>query len=91
MLVWVAISENGISKELIRPVGAPAINQYIYLQECLIKRLQPFIEEYHSDGKYIFWPDCASSHYAYSVTKWMDDNINYVPEHPPKVPQARPI
>ena len=64
MLVWVVISENGISKALIRPAGAPAMNQYIYLQECLIERLQPFIEEYHSDGIYIFWPNCASSHHA---------------------------
>ena len=63
MLVWIAISEHGFSEPLIRPVGAPAINQHIYLQECLIKRLMPFINQHHSDGNYVFWPDCASSHY----------------------------
>ena len=28
------------------------------------KRLFPFIEEFHIDGNYIFWPDMASAHYS---------------------------
>lgn len=93
LLVWIAISEKGISKPLIRCVDAPAINQDIYLNECLVKRLMPFIHEHHSDVNYIFWPDLASSHYANKVVSWMDENINYVHKdmNPPNVPQARPI
>lgn len=37
MLVWLAISERGISEPYIRPVRSPAINQNIYLEECLKK------------------------------------------------------
>ncbi len=54
VLVWVAISERGISKPLIRPSKSAAINSAIYIKECLEKRLLPFINEYHPDHNYVF-------------------------------------
>ena len=65
-----------------------------YLRECLIKRLLPFINKYHSDKEVLFWPDLAPIHYANSVKEWLNDNsIGFVGryENPPAVPQARPI
>lgn len=93
ILVWMAISERGMSEPLIRGSKSVSINQWIYLKECLKKRLLPFINNKHSDGKYIFWPDLASSHYANSCVTWMSENINFVQKemNPPNVPQARPI
>ena len=40
-----------------------AINSEVYIKECLT-RLKDFIDEYHSDGNYIFWPDLATAHYS---------------------------
>ena len=70
LLVWMAISPRGITSIYIGPSGQ-AVNQEIYLKECLQKRLQPFINKYYRDTKYIFWPDLATSQYANSVTKWL--------------------
>ena len=70
------------------------INQYVYLEECIRKRLIPFINANHTDSKYLFWPDLARSHYATSVIEFMEQNgIKYVKKHdnPPNVPECRPI
>ena len=67
ILVWIAISERGFSEVFVQSVNASAMNQDIYLEECLVKRLKPFINRYHSDGKYLFWPDLTSAHYATKV------------------------
>lgn len=93
VLVWVAISAKGISEPLIRPWKSVAINQEIYLTECLQKRVLPFINKHHQDKKYVFWPDLASAHYANSCVNWMKKNVNFVSKemNPPNVPQARPI
>lgn len=93
LLVWVAISPRGISQSFVVPSGL-AVNQEIYLKECIIKRLTPFIQKYHSDGNYVFWPDLASSHYAKSVLSHLrEKNINFVEkaDNPPCVPELRPI
>ena len=71
-----------------------AINPEVYLNECIIKRLVPFINKYHSNGNYVFWADLALSHYAYSVTDWLEEqNIPFVPKdmNPANLPEARPI
>lgn len=93
VLVWLAISERGISAPLILSSKSVSINQNVYLNDCLKKRLLPFIQDKHSDGNYLFWPDLASAHYAGSCVSWMEDNINFVAKNmnPPNVPQARPI
>jgi hypothetical protein len=93
VLVWLAISNRGVSKLFMVPSGL-AINQHVYLKECIIKRLVPFIKKHHQNGDYVFWPDLASSHYAKSVTNWMDKkNVKYVPKliNPANLPEARPI
>ena len=61
-LVWQAIDENGnISKPYISDRSMTA---EIYLNECLKKRLLPFIEEHYAKDEILFWPDLATVHYA---------------------------
>ena len=93
ILVWVAISPAGISSSFILP-SKMAINQEVYLEECLKKRLLPFVKKYHSTGNYVFWPDLASSHYANSVQEWLvESKIPYIPKkmNIANVPEIRPI
>ena len=69
----------------------------IYINECLAKRLLPFIREHHPDSNYIFWPDLAGCHHSKQTvnkqTAWMDENFKSLPKeiNPPNVPQARLI
>ena len=93
LLVWLAMSSKGMSSILIRPSGN-AINQHVYLNECIQKRLVPFIRKHHIGTKYVFWPDLASSHYAKSVLDWLQsNNIPFVANeaNPANVPEVRPI
>jgi len=73
LLVWVAISKKGRSSFLFRPQKEGAINGQVYAKECMRKRLIPWIKKHYPDGKYIFWPDLASSHYANPVLKVLAD------------------
>ena len=93
LLMWIAISERGMSKPLFRKSSAVAINADIYIDECLNKRLLPFIHKHHSDFRYTFWPDLASAHYAGATVSWMEQNVNFVPKYSntPNIPQARSI
>lgn len=93
ILMWIAISERGMSKPLFRSSKSTAICSKVYIQECLEKRLLPFIEKYHSDYNYLFWPDLASAHRSAETISWMNEMIYYVPVNmnPPNVPKARPI
>uniref|UniRef100_T2MAU0 C-myc promoter-binding protein n=1 Tax=Hydra vulgaris TaxID=6087 RepID=T2MAU0_HYDVU len=71
-----------------------AINQKIYLEDCIKKRLIPFIKEHHQDSQFVFWPDLATSHYANSVQAYLNgQNVRFVPkeDNPANVPEARPI
>ena len=71
-----------------------AINGLVYLEECINKRVIPFIKEYHSDGNYVFWHDKASSHYTKrAINRLNAENINFLPkiDNPTKLPEARPI
>jgi len=93
VLVWVAASVHGLSEPLITPSGL-AINQYIYADECIRRRLLPFIRSNHSDNNYQFWPDLASSHYASSVQDFLrENNVNFVnkDDNPANLPEVRPI
>lgn len=92
VLVWLAISKKGISKVFF--CHASSMNKEIYASQCIRKRLLPFIEELHSDGNYLFWPDLASCHYAHDVIDtFVETGINFVHKdlNPPNVPQLRPI
>jgi hypothetical protein len=93
VLVWIAISPKGMSSAYFLPAGL-AINQDVYLEECLKKHLLPFIRKYHVNDNYVFWPDLASSHYARKVTTWLEEqNIDFVPRdiNPANLPEVRPI
>lgn len=92
VMVWIAMSAKGLSEPYITKSGN-AINASIYSKECL-NRLVEFIAKYHSDDKYIFWPDLATSHYAkLTQSEYARLKINVVPKNlnPPNVPQVRPI
>ena len=73
--VWVAISNRGISKQLFQPSKSEAVDSGIYINECLEKRLLPFILEHQPDSNYIFWPDLAGCHYSKQALAWMNENI----------------
>jgi hypothetical protein len=93
LLVWMAVSSKGISS-IYTHRSKLAINQGPYLNECLRKRLLPFINKHHQNDNILFWPDLASSHYSNQVQQFLQtNNVNYVRRHqnPPNVPQARPI
>jgi len=65
-----------------------------YLDECITKRLIPFIDKYHNRSDVLFWPDMATIHYSGVVTQALNsNNIEFIPKdhNPPNCPQARPI
>lgn len=93
VLMYLAVSERGIS-EMLLTESRIAVNQQTYTEQCLRRILLPFLQKYHADGNYVFWPDKASSHYARMAMHFMASNgINLVPkEHnPTNLPQCRPI
>lgn len=91
-LVWQLVDSRG---NICSPfVTTKTMTAKIYLDECIKKRLWPFIKKYHPDMRILFWPDLARCHYARIVTKWLSrKGINFVQErrNAPNVPQARPI
>ena len=94
ILVWTAISTNGISLPFFAKQQQQAINEKTYLKERIVMRLIPFIKTYHLNDKVLFWPDLASSHYSNMVTSYLDqNNIQFVDKHfnPQNCPQIRPI
>ncbi|CAF2036103.1 unnamed protein product [Rotaria magnacalcarata] len=93
IMIWMAISSKGVSDVYVHK-SKQAIRQDTYLNQCINKRLLPFIEKYHQDNNYLFWPDLASAHYSKSVQERLNEkNVLFVirEDNPPNVPQARPI
>ncbi|MEE4248748.1 MAG: hypothetical protein V2I33_25500 [Kangiellaceae bacterium] len=93
VLVWIAISDRGLSQAFFQPSGF-AITKEVYSDECITRRLVPFLSEHHSDGNYLFWPDLASAHYAkHSLARLQELGVQFVPKekNPPNVPQLRPV
>ncbi|RWS20571.1 uncharacterized protein B4U80_05270 [Leptotrombidium deliense] len=93
VLVWLAISRNGISKPYFMK-SKGAMNMQIYSKYCISRRLSKFIKKLHYNDKFIFWPDNASSHYGSVTLKTLKKlNIPYIPKshNPVNVPQLRPI
>lgn len=91
-LVWQAIDQFGNVSDPYITTGT--INGKIYLNECLRKRLLPFINKFHSPHEILFWPDLATSHYSKDVLQYLEQqNIEIVPKkkNPPNLPQCRPI
>ena len=65
-----------------------------YLEECLHKRLKPFIRKFHSKNKVLFWQNSATIHCSKSVQNWSkSDSINLVLKYknPPNFPHTRPF
>ena len=92
LLVWIALSEKGVSKHYIAPSGQ-AVNEDVYISKCLVK-LKKFIDEVHKNDDIVFWPDLASAHYSNKVQDYLKgENIEYVPrdKNPANVPELRPI
>lgn len=93
VLVWLAISSRGHSSAYITQSGN-SINANVYETQCIRTRLVRFIKKYHSDGNFIFWPDMATAHYAYTVIAAYNElNIPFITKqrNVPNVPQLRPI
>jgi hypothetical protein len=93
ILVWIAVSTNGVSSCLFAK-QRQAINETTYLNECIKKRLMPFINDCYDKDKVLFWPDLVSSHYSNTVRQYLDQNgIQFVNRNfiPQNCPQARPI
>ena len=43
--------------------------------------LQPFINECHSDEKYIFWPDLSRAYYSKQMQDWLNGKVLYETKH----------
>ena len=72
-----AMSSKGVSDVYVHK-SKQAIRQNTYLEQCINKRLLPFIEKYHQDGNYLFWPDLASSHYSKSVQDRLNEKMYHL-------------
>ena len=93
LLVWLAISPRGISNPYIHR-SKTATREAIYLKQCIRGHLLPFIKNHHQNDDILFWPDLASSHYAYWVLRCLEsNNLPYVRrnQNPPNVPQCQAI
>lgn len=51
LLMWIAISPCGLSKPYFVPATS-AVNSELYANECIRKKLLPFINSHHADGHY---------------------------------------
>jgi len=93
LMLYIVISEREISKPYLRS-SKIAINKEVYINDCLKGILMPFLRKYHSDGKFLFWPDKASSHYAKDTLNFLcKNNISFIEkmDNPTNLPQCRPI
>ena len=63
LLVWITLSEKGISETFLSLVKA-SLTGSVYREDFLKQHLVPFLEEHHADGDYFVWPDFASCHYV---------------------------
>ena len=89
-MVWQAICSSGLKSKIFITTGT--LIQQIYVEECLQKRLLPFIQKH--TNSVLFWPDLASCHYGKTAQEWYaGHNINVVPKdcNPPNTPELRPI
>lgn len=53
----------------LNPLWLTELNGKIYLDECIKKRLLPFIRKLNVQRPILFWPDLATSHYVGPVLK----------------------
>ena len=68
-----------------------SINSEVYLKECVVKRLIPFIKKSYQNAKVLFWPDLATIHYTSAVLDILkQEKVDYInknmnPQNTPKV------
>ena len=92
-MLWLAVNPRGISKPHFCKSGG-ALKVETYRQECVAKRLIPFIDSKHKREDVLFWSDLASFHYARQTQELLErEGIPFVPkeQNPPCCPQLRPI
>lgn len=93
VMVWIAIGPKGLSTPFIKN-SKFAINSEVYKNECIKRRLLPYIKKNYSNEDYVFWPDLASSHYSRIVQDFFkQNNINFVArdDNPANTPELRVI
>ena len=84
------IAQDGSRSEVFVTTGT--INKEIYLNECIKKRLLPFLSKLEAPT--LFWPDLAFAHNAKDTIALLNNkNVNFVSKdmNQPNVPQYRPI
>lgn len=92
LMVHMTISEKGASEPYFVP-ARHGINTDRY-KEILETCVLPFIRKFHKNGRYVFWPDLATSHYSNGTQKFLFENgISFLPKsrNPPNCPIVRPI
>jgi hypothetical protein len=62
ILVWLVISQYGVSTRFISLSKGKAVDADVYVKEFMLQ-LKKFIQK-HPNDQIIFWPHLASSHYA---------------------------
>ena len=87
------MSSKGVSDMYVHK-SKQAIRQGTYLNQSINKRLLPFIDKYHQNVNYLFWPDLASAYYSKSVQERLNEkSVPFVmrKDNSPSVLRARPI
>ena len=88
LLVFISLSEEGVSKRYIAPSGQ-AVDKGVYISKYLIE-LKKFINEIPKNDDTVLRPDIASAHFLNKVQNYLKGkNIKYVPRE--KYPAYVPI
>ena len=57
-----------------------AINRDTYTDNCLAKKLVPYLSKLPKNIEHIFWLDLASAHYSKKAVQFLkDQNIKFLP------------
>ena len=69
VLLWIAISEGGISSPtILTSETGISINTEVYISKCLRPNLLPFLAR---KTNHIFWPDLARAHYSTKTLEFL--------------------
>ncbi len=87
LLVWIAMSEDSFSQSYFG-AAKHALNGALYREECIKKRLKPWLDTLYNDGDYCFWPNLALN--AKEMRELFSElGIKFFPKslNPPNCPQ----
>ena len=73
-MIWIGMSSKDTSDIYVHK-SKQAVNQETCLKHCIDKRLLSFMAKYHSNGKYLFWPDLHKAHYSNIVQERLTEKI----------------